>query len=133
MPDLCSAAVMEAKKWLEEKKLTHSKDLDHGTGGTLNSVLLPPVSYFFIQCDFFFGEGGLLVMCNGACVFGCYMHAYACCCPIVCWIWIIVLNSVPVLAKFRLLVTRPVLVTSYKVSAVGILGTERNTGTGIFF
>ncbi|KAF5456595.1 hypothetical protein F2P56_026062 [Juglans regia] len=43
MPDLCSTAVMEAKKWLEEKKLTDPKDLDHGTG-TLNSVLLPPVT-----------------------------------------------------------------------------------------
>ncbi|KAG2699899.1 hypothetical protein I3843_07G209000 [Carya illinoinensis] len=43
MPDLCSTAVMEAKKWLEEKKLTDSKDLDHAAG-TLNSVSLPPVT-----------------------------------------------------------------------------------------
>ncbi|XP_044464815.1 flocculation protein FLO11-like [Mangifera indica] len=42
MPDLCSAAVSEAKKWLEEKKLgSNSKsDLELGTC-TLNSVMLP--------------------------------------------------------------------------------------------
>lgn len=81
MPDLCSTAVMEAKKWLEEKKLTDSKDLDHAAG-TLNSVSLPPVSYSFIHF-FSYWVGGLLVMCKSACVFGCYMHAYKYCCSIV--------------------------------------------------
>jgi hypothetical protein len=48
MPDLCSTAIMEAKKWLKEKKLTNSKsELDHGTC-TLNSVMVPPVSNSFI-------------------------------------------------------------------------------------
>ncbi|KAJ0089752.1 hypothetical protein Patl1_12693 [Pistacia atlantica] len=42
MPDLCNAAVLEAKKWLEEKKLgSNSKsDLELGTC-TLNSAMLP--------------------------------------------------------------------------------------------
>ncbi|XP_031276470.1 protein KAKU4 [Pistacia vera] len=42
MPDLCNAAVSEAKKWLEEKKLgSNSKsDLELGTC-TLNSAMLP--------------------------------------------------------------------------------------------
>ncbi|XP_023887986.1 protein KAKU4 [Quercus suber] len=38
-PHLCSTAVMEAKKWLKEKKLTNSKlELDHGTC-TSNSLM----------------------------------------------------------------------------------------------
>ncbi|KAE8056494.1 hypothetical protein FH972_013263 [Carpinus fangiana] len=42
MPDLCSTAIMEAKKWLKEKKLTNSKsELDHGTC-TLNSIMVSP-------------------------------------------------------------------------------------------
>lgn len=42
MPDLCRTAIMEAKKWLKEKKLTNSKsELDHGTC-TLNSVMVQP-------------------------------------------------------------------------------------------
>lgn len=48
MPDLCSTAIMEAKKWLKEKKLTNSKsELDHGTC-TLNSIMVSPVSNSFL-------------------------------------------------------------------------------------
>lgn len=45
MPDLCSAAVMEAKKWLEEKKSGSSPktELDYGPC-TLNCAMLPHVS-----------------------------------------------------------------------------------------
>ncbi|KAA8521419.1 hypothetical protein F0562_012089 [Nyssa sinensis] len=45
IPDICSKAVMEAKKWLEEKKMGSSSksDLDHGAC-TLNSVELPYVT-----------------------------------------------------------------------------------------
>ncbi|KAJ4707691.1 protein KAKU4 isoform X1 [Melia azedarach] len=44
MPDLCSAAVMEAKKWLEEKKSGSSPktELDYGPC-TLNCAMLPHV------------------------------------------------------------------------------------------
>ncbi|THG00911.1 hypothetical protein TEA_001314 [Camellia sinensis var. sinensis] len=43
--DLCSKAVMEAKQWLEEKKVASSSklDLDHGICA-LNSVVLPQVT-----------------------------------------------------------------------------------------
>ncbi|CAL5439761.1 unnamed protein product [Camellia sinensis] len=43
--DLCSKAVMEAKQWLEEKKVASSSklDLDHGICA-LNSVVLPQVA-----------------------------------------------------------------------------------------
>jgi hypothetical protein len=47
MPDLCSTAIMEAKKWLKEKKLTNSKsELDH-RACTLNSIMVSPVSNSF--------------------------------------------------------------------------------------
>lgn len=47
MPDLCSTAVREAKKWLKEKKLTDSKsEFDHGTC-SLNPVMALPVSDSF--------------------------------------------------------------------------------------
>lgn len=70
MPDLCRTAIMEAKKWLKEKKLTNSKsELDHGTC-TLNSVMVQPVSNSFL-C--------LLVGC--VCVF-----AHTCMAIILSWI-----------------------------------------------
>ena len=48
MPHLCTTAVMEAKKWLKEKKSSNSKlKLDHGTC-TSNSVMSLPVSNSFI-------------------------------------------------------------------------------------
>lgn len=44
MPHLCTTAVMEAKKWLKEKKSSNSKlKLDHGTC-TSNSVMSLPVT-----------------------------------------------------------------------------------------
>lgn len=48
MPDL-RTAVMEAKKWLEEKKLeSSSKSGVHHETSTLNSIMLPHVSNSFL-------------------------------------------------------------------------------------